>query len=596
MAYGNGAGKDMEKRMADLGQSPMSGDLLELRRKCIETMQRMAQAIFPEDIVDPVPAGKEIDARMLPIQAAASRDGVNNVWAEKCRIMAKSAALEQWKRGQKNLFGRFKNIATRGDKPMKDGHLRLVNMSEDWSRRLGDDYIEALQARAISCDFPVAMRLFAELRDVDAGLTALQADALRAMHDTARLRWGCPEWRDDAIIQLHLDYRCIKGRKRALSAAIDTISRGLTSGGWATHGFALAPHVAHGPGIPIALRLVPDVAKRMDGLGAQGFKALALELGPKTICIKGVVTRPRTAPSLVGFDTVVAEDFGFTNTSSLTVLRSPVPITQERLDFALSEPGKKAVKAYLETHVSGDEIEVLDRVQFDGKDFLDRIKLQARAIDTLRSEVDLGYARLGRIRAEMNRIAGREAGDLIAEALDAVTGSNLEQMRYGEMHGRFFRLLKALQRLKAKRRAIYAAVAELKKAWFGHIANVKLRLAEKYGAAVVREDLSILAVPTDDPAYKGRTFNKMINNGSKGQYIRRSDNKLAWRGIAAIALPSYYTSMTDWRNGRIDKKQRQGARFTGDDGRVWDADDHASEMLGRWLFLRPKLSGALAPV
>ena len=45
MAYGNGAGKDTEKRLADLGLAPMTDDLAQLRKKSIATMRRMARAI-----------------------------------------------------------------------------------------------------------------------------------------------------------------------------------------------------------------------------------------------------------------------------------------------------------------------------------------------------------------------------------------------------------------------------------------------------------------------------------------------------------------------------------------------------------------------
>jgi len=82
----------------------------------------------------------------------------------------------------------------------------------------------------------------------------------------------------------------------------------------------------------------------------------------------------------------------------------------------------------------------------------------------------------------------------------------------------------------------------------------------------------------------------MINNGSKGQYILRSRNTLTWRGIASVKIPSFYTSSTDWRNGKVDKDQRRGAVFrAASDGRIWNADLHAAEMIGRYLFLKPKL-------
>lgn len=274
------------------------------------------------------------------------------------------------------------------------------------------------------------------------------------------------------------------------------------------------------------------------------------------------------------------------NTSSMVVVRCEDGVTADRVDFARSEPGKRATKAFLETHVSGAEVEVLERVQLSGRAFLGRIAEHAARIDTLRSEIDRGYLRLGRLKGELNRITGTEPTAPVPEAPEEVTGP--EGARYRSMHGRFFRLLSGLGRLKARRRDLYSRIAGVKKSWFGHVANIRAALATRHGAVVVRENLSILAVEKKDPAYKGRTFNKMINNGAKGQYTRRADDTLAWRGIATLKLPSFYTSSTDWRTGTVDKGQRSGSTFRARDGTVRDADLHAAELLARWLFLRPK--------
>lgn len=588
MSYGNGAGKNMEKRMVDLGQISTFPDLAELRSKCLVTLRKMASEAYPSDIIETVADGKDLDNILLTVQKDAVSSGTGSVWAEKCRIMAKSAVQEQWKRGQKNLFGRFKHISTRGDKPMKDGHMRLVNMAEEMSRALSDGDIAHLQDLADVTNFPAAMDLFAQLRDDNAGLSPLQADCLRSLHADANARWGAPQWRDDATVQLHLDYRCIRGGKELLAGAQNGISKALKEMKPTSGMLPIASHRARGDAIPLQMFLSKDVSCRMEGHPQQELKSFAIEIGPELTHICGTVIRPKTAEDAIGRYIVMAEDFGYAKTSSIVILRSSDPITPERIEFAQSKPGKKEVKDYLENHISGDEIEVLEKIQFCGRNFLNRIKEAAKKIDSLRSEIDLAYNRLERIRREINLIAGREPRALVPIEAETVSGSNMEQARYASMHARFFRLLGGINKLKAKRRGTYAAVAGLKKSWLGYIINIKARLAQKYGAVALREDLTVLAIPIDDPDYKGRTFNKMMNNGSKGQYIRRSDNKMAWKGIVSLALPSAYSSTTDWRNACVDKKQRKGSVFTGRDGVKWDADEHASEMLGRWLFLRPK--------
>lgn len=596
MAYGKGSTKDLLKRMADLGQVPMTHDLGELRAKCLETIQIMADMTFTEHVTDPIPTGRDLDATLLPAQSKASKRGLNNVYAEKCRMIAKATVAEQMKRRSRNLFGKFKHVAARGNKPMADGALRLINLPEEWSRTLTPVDIARLDTLAKSLDFRGAIDLFQSLRSGNAGLSPAQAEAMRAMMAMVQERFKCPLWSDDAVIQLHLDYRCVRGGAAALTTALDGMSAGIAGARPADATLALTSHIQRGPAILISMRLQQAVANRYSDRTDQSVSSVAIELGPEVVAIKGVITRPPVPQDVVGANTVVGEDFGFVNTSTLTVVRSNTPITSTRVEFATSKPGKEKTQNFLEENISGDDVEVLEQIQLSGRNFLGRIKAQAERVDVLRREIDLIYSRMDRIRDEINRMTGDAQGALITKEPVTLSSSNSEQDRYGRMHAKFFRLLNAVGRLKALRRGVYASVAGLKKAWFGHVANTKARLAEKYGAVVAREDLTILAIPKDDPAYKGRTFNRMINNGAKGQYIRRADNTLKWRGIPQIVLPSYYSSSTDWRIGLVDKKQRRGEVFTGRDGTKRDADMHASETLARWLFLRPKETGVSAPV
>lgn len=590
LAYGKGKTKDLMKRMADLGPLSMSSDLSDLRSRMLATLGDMATAIWPSDILDSIPSGKDIDAVMLQVQSAASKSGLNNVWAEKARLIAKSAVLEQWKRGQRNLFGRFRNVATVGDMPMEDGTRRLVNLPEEFSRTLTAEDVAAIAEMAAGLDFQATMKLFQDFAHGDNGLPPHHADALRAMAQVVRERFRCPVWKDDAVVQLHLDYRCVRGGKEALSAAKSALRDASCQGGSTRHDLTLTSVSPRGDAIGIPLRLSPAVCGRLGDTQDLEIAGFVVELGRTKTQTRMVVTRPPQVTDVSLCRTVVAEDFGYRNTSSIAVMRGPAPIGDAPLHRIRGHNGgdgakvtKEQARKFLEAHVSGDETELLELVQFDGKDFLGRIKVRALEVDRLRSEIDRLYNRLGRIRAELNMVSGMERDALVPEE-----PSLHLHPRYMAMHGRFFRLLAAVGRLKEKRRAVYRSVAGLKTSWFGHIAQRKADLAEKYGAAVVSEDLDIIAVPTDDPDYKGRTFNRMINNGSKGQYNLRSDNTLKWRGIPSVKVPSYYTSSTDWRNGTVSKDQRRGETFRAADGRRLDADLHAAETIGRYLFLRPK--------
>ena len=76
---------------------------------------------------------------------------------------------------------------------------------------------------------------------------------------------------------------------------------------------------------------------------------------------------------------------------------------------------------------------------------------------------------------------------------------------------------------------------------------------------MVREDLTVEAIEKDSPVYRGRTYNKMLNNGAKGQYLRRAASKLLWNGIPEVVAPSWYTSRTCLTHAEIvDKQHRKG--------------------------------------
>jgi hypothetical protein len=310
MAYGKGSARTDLKRMADLGQTPMTPELAELRRLCLLTAQEMAQALWPEAITDPRLSGKELDRILLRVQSDASKRDLNNVWAEKMRLLAKSAVTEQWKRAQARLFGRLKHVSVRADTPAKDGTRRLLNLPEGWASRLTEADIAALQARADPLEFRAAMSLFRDLRSGDAGLTPVQSEALRAMEAAVSARFGCPEWDDDAAIQLHLDYRCLRGGADALAKALEGLASGLDGSGDGTALIEIASHRARGPAIRVPLRLPRPVAARHQDDPDQTVRSLVLELGPDLLRPKAVLLRRPHAPEIVGAKTVLAEDGG----------------------------------------------------------------------------------------------------------------------------------------------------------------------------------------------------------------------------------------------------------------------------------------------
>ena len=91
--------------------------------------------------------------------------------------------------------------------------------------------------------------------------------------------------------------------------------------------------------------------------------------------------------------------------------------------------------------------------------------------------------------------------------------------------------------------------------------NREAELALKWNAAVVREDADFGTVAVDAEGYRGRTFNRVMDNAARGLLERIASAKLAWLGIPEVRLPAPYTSSSDWRCALVDKAQRTGEVF-----------------------------------
>jgi hypothetical protein len=601
LAYSKGKTKDREKRMADLGRSPISADFAKLRQSVIAACGTMADSIWPVSILDDLPDGKQIDATMLAAQAKF-KGVLNAVWAEKARLIAKAAVLQQVKRARNNLFGRFKHLSTVGDTPLPDGTLRLVNFPEDWSSRLSEADVAAMQTLADSMDFHGMMTLFYKLDSGKpvSGLNEVHREALLGMLSLVKDRFGKPQWDStDATVQLHLDYRCLPGGRAAQDALLD----GLSSAAKklletkdtkpVTTSFLVSGLKAYGTPLKLTATVRADVIRRLlehvPKDSAVSFSSLVLEISPREAIVKGVISQQPKMLALDQVEHLVGLDFGYVNTAAVVAVKNDGKIDAQWLETT-ADWSKQQAKAYLETH--GHDGEAVEQVLFKGRNFLDVIAGHCAHIDKLRSEIDRLYNRLGRLKHEINMILGLPEDALVN--LDLPLGND---PRLNDLIQRFAKLLTAAGKLKLLRRKVYRSIDGMKKSWFGLVTTQVAKMCRKLKAAYVREDLTVIAAEKDRPEYKGRTFNKLINNGSKGQFTRRASAKLKWFGIPEIKVPSYYTSTTDVRYGMVDKSQRIGEVFTAkQDGRQWHADIHAALTLALWPILKAKPSSGLATI
>jgi hypothetical protein len=572
----------LERRMVDIGQMVNTSDLLRLRTAYIQATNHYAEEVWPTSILDILPKGKQLDAIMLRIQSTF-KGSLSSVWAEKARIDAKNKITEQHKRAISKLWGKFKNLASVGDKPLKSGIRRLLNFPEEWSEKLSDQDVVVMSKLADTMNTTGMLELFTKLQHGhNTSLTTLQGEALLAMLRMVEERFGCPQWRQDGTVMLHLDFRCFAGGRETQNAILASRLEKLKTLEKCEVPFLISGVVARGTPLKLTATVYPNAVKRLiDNASSEClFTSLALEIGPTTTKICGVLTQKPVPYTLAEATHILGDDFGFANTSAQVI----VPIDQE-LNITFFEEAstwtKSQAKKYLETHIHDGQ--ALHQVLHDGRDFLKVIQKHSLHIDKLRSDIDCIYNRIRRIKesicAELN-ISLDGKIDLKQKTNNKRINGLLEKMP---------KLLSHVEHLKMLRREGYRKISSIKKCWFGWLSNRKAETARYYHAVVVREDLTILAKEKGSSDYKGRTFNKMLNNGAKGQYLRLASQKLRWFGIPEMVVPSYYTSCTDITCGVVDKKQRRTQdRFVGQNGVSQQADIHAALTLALYPLLRPK--------
>jgi len=127
----------------------------------------------------------------------------------------------------------------------------------------------------------------------------------------------------------------------------------------------------------------------------------------------------------------------------------------------------------------------------------------------------------------------------------------------------------------------------IKKCWFGFLSNVEKKLLTTYNATMIVEDLSVMAIEKEKPKYTRKSFNKMKNNGSKGQYMRMANEKFLWNGILEIRIPSFFSSTTCTKHKVVDKNMRKNKLFLCPICNIKkDADKNASDTIASFLLLR----------
>jgi hypothetical protein len=589
VAYGKGK-QNVQRRSLPGGKTMLvsgivpSGkraQLLALRDNYIAAANAFVDAVFLEEPLAVARNNEDIHKTLSGLQKAMAK-GFNKAYVEKARLAVPSAIAQVEEKYLKRLYGRLLHCAaeTHEKDPAKRQYL---NIPVTIQHKITREMLEALEQKSGKLGFDGAIDLFRQvvIRKSARGLTSKEAMVVRAIHDECLGKYQKPVFGMDGryACQINLDYRVVRNRKEPVGE-LDMGARLLVDRGNRKfyHFLEISNPVPFAEPIRVPVVMSSSTLKRFDKLSS--VSSLAVIIEPDSVSVRAVIAKPDTTADVAGVTHLIGRDFGMVNTVSLSVVKLDDPVDPEKLKRIAKFTHDEAL-SYL-TSYSHPDTNIVERVRFSGRNFLDGINRYCERIDRLKSQIDTGYNNLARLKEIMCGYLGIGEHELFSEE------DGFDDPYITAIHAKFFRLYKHIVRMKQIRLNLYKKISSVKRVWFGFLSNQEARLARKYSAAVVREDLGILAKEKKSSGYKGRTFNKTINNGSKGQYIKRASDKLRWDGIPEIVIPSYYTSTTCTVHSLVDDAMRQGEQFCCPQCKIrHNADEHAADTIGKYILLRP---------
>ena len=586
MAYGHGK-KGVERRAIEIARLPLTAALRDLREGFIALCDEMAQRVYPESVLD----DHDPDAAHAALCAVQKRSRVSSIYAQEARMRVSEAVPEQVSRRARVLFGKMKNL----DKPPKDpgpGSPVFANLTDEITRSVGVGAVRRVAAAWAGLEWDEAMAM---IREACAQGDDAEAERVIARHIVAAVdeRFGCPRWagrgKETNKARITLYDRTL--RKRGGASRAEAI-RALAEQAQDPYGpgtdltLCLTSPAPRGEGIPILARLAPSRLRPLTeaGPGALDASALTLEIGERDAVIRVVFTKP-SAPAPRFLTRFVGRDYGIRNTVALTVIELAQEVSAAEIEARITAvETKEQARAWLSENVAPPDYKVLERVLVNAAGYRSAMADLCRRVDGLSSSISTAYENLPALKTAAVKALCLKEDDMVPQRLPAGAGDDAARA-----HGAFFTLLGRIGKMKWKRRDLYDRMSGIRASWIGHVANREMALVRKYGAALVREDLTYEAEERGSPEYKGPAFNRMVNESSRGRYARTASAKLRWGGFREFVVPSYYTSCTDFRHGVVDAAQRRGDDFvSAADGAREHADLHVSETIGLWALLRPR--------
>lgn len=543
---------------------------------------------------------KELSKGIEASQRAVPKGVLNKTYLEKAR---KEVTKILWNRivaGKKSFLSSIHNI----DKKEKHSKKKLAILesknetpqkykyfSVDIQDSISESDLDFIKKEYKSMDSKERIQHILEIvQGRNLQFSDKQVEIIKYLYNKTIERFEKPRfgYNHDFSSTIDLDYRIISNYKEKVEKLDNDLRLFIDKENQLYHFFLeLSDPEIHGKKIKIPLAINFKDWRRTYSKKESCSKSFSLVINKSDIEVKHVIEKTDLDTSLQArfeelqqADYLVARDFGYKETISLSVIKNDFNLSIEEFEKRLNLK-KKATKELYENNFHIPE--VLETLQFSGKKFLNKIYIISSNIDDISSVISKKYNEIEELLTDIRNQLNID--DTVCISNDLKTNN---QAINAEID-RFFKLLSKVKKSKQKRRDMYKKIKGIKRSWFGYLSSQELKLIKKYKAAFVCEDLTVMAAEKDKPDYKGRRFNKMINNGSKGLYMRIAQEKLFWNGILEHRIPSFYSSTTCTKHSIIDKDMRNGKVFKCEEcDKKEDADIHASSTISSFLLLKPR--------
>lgn len=573
--------------------------ILEIREKYIQFANQFIQKSFKpcffhyDSIKSPK---KTLENEIFQLQNEIPNGILNKAYIEKARKSVSSILWNRINAGKKDFLHKIHQIDkekyySKKDLEILKGKNQIPQKYQYFSNDLNVssmdlDFIKK-EYKSMSPKMRIQNSFEIIVNNKKLNFSQTQIDIIKALYNQVVERFKMPIMgqNDYFDITIDLDYRIVKEYKNKIEEINKDVNLFIDKENKKYHFFLeLSNPIPRAEPIKIPLAINFHAWKR--SVKESGSKSFSLVIKNDSILVKHIIQKEELDTSLKAryeeiknADYIVGRDFGYKETISLSVIKNEFQLSIEEFEKRLKLK-KAETKSFYETHYH--EPQTIETLQFSGKKFLNKIYIISKRIDNISSDISKKYNDIEELLTDIRNQLNIDDSILISKAMKT------NNQKLNQKIDRFFKLLSSVTKSKIKRKEMYNKVSGIKRTWFGYLSNQELKLIRKYKAALVVEDLTVIAAEKSKPDYKGRRFNKMINNGSKGQYMRIAREKMYWNGILEHRIPSYYSSTSCVKHSIVESKMRKGDIFKCDKcNKVEDADLHASSTISSFLMLKP---------